>query len=703
MECYTVPSVRDHRFLDAAMLGRSVSPSRFVLFNLAVSAAYLASGYAGLKLAFVGQVVTLFWPPSGFAFAAVWLGGLRLLPGVWVGAFATNLIVSDNWHLAAEVACGSLGAPFAANVALRTWLSRHSSTGEFGHVVLFVLVALGSTMISATIGTWALAANDNLDRSVPLTWLVWWLGDAMGILIVAPPILLWQSLKNVRLCRNAFLEIGLLTVATTAILLIPLFADEPIWASELGKLSTFLLSLWAGARFGLNGPAWMMLLIAAGTISTTLLNTGPFQRGDFYDNFTLVHSHLFSVSLAGLLLAATFADLRRTIGLEIEARETAEEAAVGRVRLLQTISHDVRTPLSGILTVLQTLERDSISPEQGRLIGLGLRAGRTLTTLVTDILEAARADAGRITLVLAPFSPAASLADIADLCGPAAADKGLLIQLSCSSQVPALVSGDRVRFEQIMSNLVVNAVAYTPRGRISIDVGWDELSGGALVVEVADTGPGIDPTRVLRMFDAFASNHQQAGNSVGLGLGLHICRRLTELMGGALQYSPEPAGGSRFRVTLPLLVSVQGPTATISHADPALRILLVEDDEIAGETTCALLRSHGHDAVLVANAGAALAHAASEFFELVLLDLQLGLYGDSGFDVVRSIRKLPGAIAMVRVIALTGDNIAESRATLKEAGFDGVVAKPLMIGSGMAAMIKAATWETIYATDIVGR
>lgn len=675
--------------------------SHFVLLNLAVSAAYLASGYAGLKLAFVGHVVTLFWPPSGFAFAAVWLGGLRLLPSVWVGAFATNMIASDNWQLAAEIGWGSMAAAFAGNVVLREWLSRHSSTGEFGRVLLFILAALGSTMISATIGTLALAANGDIDRSVQLTWLVWWLGDAMGILIIAPPILLWRSVKNIRLGWNAIFEVVLLTVAATVILAIPLVADVPVWASELGKLSTLLLSLWAGARFGLNGPVWMLLLIAAGTISSTLLNVGPFQRGDFYDNFTLVHSHLFTVSLAGMLLAATFADLRRTIGLEIEARGTAEEAAAGRVRLLQTISHDVRTPLSGILTVLQTLERCPVSPEQGRLIGLGLRAGRTLTTLVTDILEAARADAGRITLVLAPFSPAASLADIADLCRPAAAGKPLLIHLSCSSRVPALVSGDRVRFEQNVSNLVVNAVAYTPRGRVCINADWDELGGGALVVEVADTGPGIDPARVPRMFDAFAFNGQQGGNSVGLGLGLHICRRLTDLMGGSLHYAPEPAGGSRFRITLPLLVSASTPAVAINHADPMLRILLVEDDEIAGETTCALLRSHGHDTVLVANAAAALVHATSDVFGLVLLDLQLGRGGASGFDVVRSIRNLPGANARVRILALTGDDIAQIQPALEAAGFDGAIVKPMMIGSGIAAMIEAAIWESPRATNVV--
>ena len=683
----------DSRFLGAVLPWRTVSASRVVLLNLTVSAAYVVSGYAGLKLAFVGHLVTLFWPPSGLAFAAVWLWGPSLLPGVWLGAFATNLIVSDDWTLAAEVGVGSMGATVAANVALREWLSRHSDTGEFGRVLLFILVALGSTMISATIGTRAVAANGIIDESARLTWLVWWLGDAMGVLIVAPPILLWRRLRTVQLGSNDISEIVLLTIVAVSILTIPIVAEQPVWASELGKLSTLLISLWAGIRFGLNGPVWMLLLITAGTIGATLLNVGPFQRGDFYENFTLVHLHLFTVSVAGMLLAATFDDLRRATELAITARRAADEAAAGRVRLVQMISHDLRTPLAGMLAVLQTLERCPVSPEQGRLIGLGLRAGRTLTTLVMDVLEAARVEAGRITLVMAPFSPAGCLADIADLCRAGALEKGLLMELSCGDRVPAAVLGDQVRFSQIVSNLVVNAVTYTERGRICIAADWDARGGGALVVDVADTGPGVDPSRVGRMFEAFSFNDRRAGNSTGLGLGLYICRRLAESMGGSVHYAPEPGGGSRFRVTLPLSECVSAPVAVMGQADTPLRILLVEDDEIAGETTCALLRSHGHAVVLVAHAAAALAHAASDVFGLVLLDLQLEPGKESGFDVVRSIRALPGANGLVCVLALTSDNSADRQRALQAAGFDGIVPKPLLIGNGLAETIKKAMWE----------
>ena len=691
-------------FLQATVSRGHVSAWHLLLLNLVVAAAYLAAGYAGLKLAFVGHVVTLFWPPSGIAFAAVWLGGFRLLPGVGLGAFVVNLIVSSDPVFAVVVACGSMAAPAVATFVLRAVLARHEHAGalwgELRRVLLFILAALGSTTISATAGTLALVVTGNLADLGQSTWLVWWLGDAMGILIVVPPILLWRRTVGVRPGWRDLGEIGLLAGAAGAILTVPLWLDEPLWASELGKLCALLLCLLAGARFGLNGPAWMMLLIATGTIGVTLLGAGPYQRGNFYDNFALVHSHLFTVAIAGMLLAATLADLRQTIRLEMQARAAAEDAASSRVRLLTTISHDVRTPLSGMLTVLQTLERAAILPEQGRLVGLGLRAGRTLTTLVTDILEAARADAGRITLVVAPFSPVASLADIVDFSRPAADAKGVAIHLSCAGRLPEWVSGDRVRFEQLVGNLCVNAVAYTMRGSVGINADWDDLGGG-LVVDVVDTGPGIDPARLPRLFEAFAFDDRPAGSSAGLGLGLHISRRLAELMGGSLDYAPQPAGGSRFHVVLPLSAAASAPSASQLYPDPALRILVVEDDEIAGETTCALLQSHGHDTVLVAEAATAMGCAAREAFGLVLLDLRLDRDGSSGFDIVRAIRSLPGANGRVCVVALTGDGMTESHAALEVAGFDGVIVKPLITRDGIAALVEAARWAPTKGGVIV--
>lgn len=678
-------------FLDVkpAIAGRRATLTDTLLLNLLVAIAYAVTGFAGLRLAFIGEAVTLFWPPSGIAFAALWLGGFRLLPGVVTGAFVVNCFALHAAPLAALVAVGNAIPGTLATLTLRGMIERRGNPGELWRVLWFILVAaLLSTMASATIGTLVVAASGQAGSALQSTWLVWWMGDAMGVVIVAPPILLWRRLAATRLRWRGVIDAFAFAMAGFGIIAGLLLIRNPIWAVELCKLFTLLLSLWAGTRFGLTGPAAMTLLMAIGAVGVTVLGVGPFVRANFYDSFALVHSYLFAEAVAGMLLAAALADLRRTVRAERIARAAAETASAERIRLLTMISHDVRTPLGGMMGVLQTLERLPLGPEPGRLVGLGLRAGNSLTTLVTDILDVARAEAGRITLEPAPFSPAHSLADVVAIHHDRAAAKGLRLALVGTEALPPWLHGDKARFEQLFGNLVGNAVAYTATGSVTVAAAWDATAGLPLTVEVADTGPGIDPARVPQMFDAFVLAPRPGNRSAGLGLGLHICRRLVDLMGGNIDYRPVPGGGSCFRVGLPLgpvMAAADGPPAV----DPPQRVLLVEDDSIAAEVTRSLLVTLGHHVTVANDVDMAVALVTSET-DLVLMDVQLGEVTGSGLDAARRIRGLPGPVAGVTILALTADATAERRRACLDAGMDGVMVKPVDVSAGLAAAVAAA-------------
>ncbi len=652
--------------------------------NVIVALAYLATGYAGLRLAFVGESVTLFWPPSGIAFAALWMGGRRLAPGVAVGAFLVNLITMKRPEFALLVALGNVLPSLAGAHVLRRLLEGRPKAGELQRVLWFILVgALGATTLSATVGTLTVGLLGHIGTSIQSTWLVWWMGDAMGVLIVAPPILLWRRILSNHRWRSildaiAFAGAGFAIIAGLALI------HNPIWAVELCKLFTLLLSLWAGARFGLTGPAAMTLLMALGAIGVTAFGVGPFVRGNFYDSFALVHSYLFAEAVAGMLLAAALADLERTAARERQALGEVEAASANRVRLLTMISHDVRTPLSGMTGVLQALQTSSLTDGDRRLVGLGLRAGSNITKLVTDILDVARADAGRITLDPAPFSPAQSLRDIADIHRDPAEAKGLALRLDIDPALPAAVTGDRVRFEQLIGNLVTNAIAYTAEGGVTVTARWAD----AVDISVEDTGPGIDGD-AGNIFDAFGLAPRPGNRSASLGLGLHICQRLAELMGGTIAYRRGITGGSSFQVHLPLPAAPAAslPQAPVAEAEPPLTILLVEDDEIARETTLALLERHGHHVIAADSGEAALATARSRDFDLVLMDVQLHPDGMPGTEAARAIRAL-GAAPLI--LALTGDGNEDSHAEYLAAGMDGVLVKPLSLATGMAGLVAAA-------------
>jgi CheY-like chemotaxis protein len=196
------------------------------------------------------------------------------------------------------------------------------------------------------------------------------------------------------------------------------------------------------------------------------------------------------------------------------------------------------------------------------------------------------------------------------------------------------------------------------------------------------------------MFDAFVFEPRPGNRSAGLGLGLHICRRLVELMDGDIGYRAAPGGGSIFRVALPLPASAMPvPDPAPAGTDPPQTILLVEDDDITRQVTAALLANHGHRVTVAASAQAAEALAASRSFDLVLMDLHLGSDDDGdntpGLVAARRIRALPDAGARLRIYALTADARPERRAACHDAGMDGVLVKPLSLSGGLAAALDA--------------
>ncbi len=661
-----------------------------VALNVAVMLACALTGYAGLQIAAIGQSVTLFWAPAGIAFAALWLGGVRLVSGVLLGALLVNIVAIGAVPLALLVAVGNTLAPLVATLVLQRHAARYSQAGELARVLWFIFIAvLAATTLSATVGTLAVAGIAGIGSSVLATWLLWWMGDAMGVLIAAPPILLWRRFLSVTVSLRAVIDTLAFAAAGLGIISGLLLIDDPVWAVELCKLLTLLLSLWVSMRFGLIGPVAMTLLMAMGAVTVTLLGAGPFVRGNFYDSFALLHAYLFAEAVAGMLLAAALADLQNTAAAEASARAAADAASANRIRLLTMISHDVRTPLAGMAGAFDALADTRLDTDQARLVGLGQRSGHTLRTLVTDILDVARADSGRITLSPAPFDLRQSLSDIAAIHRPAAESKGLTLALTGIDALPERVTGDRARIEQLVGNLIVNAVAYTGAGGIILDAGL--TGGGEIRIVVLDSGPGLPPSAVPVLFDAFTLLPRAGNRSAGLGLGLHISYRLAGLMGGTLDYAPGAGGtGSCFTFKAPLPRSPAAGIAARPDADIPLSILLVEDDPISGEITMRLLGALGHRVAIACTEADAVMQACSEAFDLVLMDMQLGDAG-SGLDAARRIRD--GAPTPPPIFGLTADGSESRMRDAIDAGLSGLIIKPIELGQGLTAALSTARFS----------
>ena len=354
-------------------------------------------------------------------------------------------------------------------------------------------------------------------------------------------------------------------------------------------------------------------------------------------------------------------------------RETAE-ANRGKDEFLATLSHELRNPLGAIVNAVAALDHGGAGGEDraARLRQIIHRQTHHLTRLVDDLLDVARATAGKIALTRHPLD----LGDVAGGCLRSLRESGRAHGRRVTFRAESvIVNADPTRLAQIITNLLDNAVKFTPSGgSIDVDVLREGQEG---VIRVSDTGIGIDQEMLPRLFELFAQAEQTIDRSVGgLGIGLALSRRLVEMHGGTISAASEGHGrGAQFIVRLPVEATGTPPPApTVATPDRRRTILIVEDNDDARESLGLLLESLGHRVFAAADGPHGVALALGHQPEVVLIDL--GLPGLDGYEVARAVRASPVGKAAL-LIAVTGYGQAEDRRRSTQAGFDAHLVKPV--------------------------
>jgi signal transduction histidine kinase len=373
----------------------------------------------------------------------------------------------------------------------------------------------------------------------------------------------------------------------------------------------------------------------------------------------------------------------------VQAKVEAEAASLAKSRFLATMSHELRTPMNGVLGFAQLLEGTAMDEQQRYFLTMLEQTGENLLEIINNILDISKIEAGKVELEAAPCDLRKLIEDTLATQAPQAESKGLALSHEIAASLPRHVLGDWARLQQVLRNLVSNAIKFTRAGSVRVEVS-DNLDAAApgttavVLFSVTDTGIGISAEVQKRLFRPFVQADSSTTREYGgSGLGLAIARQLVQLMGGAIGVQSEPGQGASFWFTVPLPVLSRGPRSADTGPSEKLpllsgRILLVEDNLLNQQVAEQLLHSFGLDVVVVAHGADAVAASAGGGFDAVIMDCLMPEM--DGFEATRRIRAEEAAASgpgrHVPIIAMTANALVGDRELCMAAGMDDYLPKP---------------------------
>ena len=652
--------------------------SLLAIFTLA----YMFTGMVGLFIQTGHDGITPIWPPSGIALYAFLRFGPRMWPLIVISIFMLG------WHHNIPLLSIMFAAFGNTCEALLGWkLCRHFGI-EFGKRLrdtwLFLLLpVLMAPLAGASIGSLGMVLGGAADwQALPFMWLMWWLGDACGILLFTPLLYAWVRPPAMFRSAPRLLEWFVITGFSIFLGWYTFVFERQQPPGEFINIM-FLVTpflLWASIRLGLRGATLVSLIACSWVLWGAAGGTGPFAMENVRMAGMIESSFILVITLTALVVQALFrehtldlesirqanealtervrqrtAELQRTNEALMAARDSAEQANASKTRFLVAASHDLRQPLQAITTHTDILGMRSSLPEiAGNIEQLEI-ANRCMTRILDKLADISRIEAGDVTMDIGVFAVDSLLDELGQQHSQEAASKGLSLEITrCGRNIRS----DYTLLLQILQNLISNAIRYTDSGGITVEC---HPQDDTLRIAVTDTGPGIQEEHRDIIFEEFYQLDNPArSRDRGMGMGLAIVRRLASLLDLPVHLDSAPGQGSTFAIDVPLAGEETvdtGNNRDAARGTPAAQratVLLIDDEPAVLHSQEILLKNMGYGVLSAADSDSArrLAGSGESQPDLIITDYRLP-EGETGSELIEQLREETGR--QLPAIILTGD------------------------------------------------
>src|SRR5437867_2063304 len=651
---------------------------------------YFIAGKLGLMLASLHASASPVWPPAGIALAGLLLLGYRAWPGIFIGAFLVNVTTAGNVATSLAIATGNTLEALVGALLVNRFAGGTNVFDRPQGVFKFALAAGISTIISPAFGVTCLGVAGFADwANYGAIWLTWWLGDATGDLVFTPLVLLWSVASKRRWNKKEAAEVG-------AFLLLLVLLSWLVFGGWLAvstrnypiALICGPIVIWTAFRFTQRETATGIFILSAIAVWGTLHGFGPFVRETENQSLLAVQWWAALLSITAMALSAGMGE-RRRVEEELQQQKLVVKSANGtKDHFLATLSHELRPPLTPVISALESLETEPTQTDDTRSALTMIRRNIELETqLIDDLLDFTRIARDKMQLRFVPVDAHLAISNVVEICRAEAESKKLDVHLNLRANAHH-VAADAAKFQQIVWNLLKNAVKFTPDGG-EIAISSSNAAPDVLTISVCDTGIGMEPEVMQRIFDPFEQGNRSFERRFGgLGLGLAISKSLAQAHSGTLTAQSDGRDrGSTFILSMQTLSPAEVATVPRKISSEAsqqgLKILLVDDHQ----DTCAaqeqLLVRRGHLVAATHDARSAMETAVRNKFDLLISDIALP--DGSGMDLMMQLR----AISNVPGIAISGFGNNRDIERSLQAGFSEHLIKPIKLENLEAAIERA--------------